>query len=218
MIARPQLHVLVDPPAWRAAGVARLTQEVAQAGADWLHLRGPGLPAAELFALGREICAALPEGGRCRMVVNDRVDVALALGLHALQLPERSFAPAEARALLCTRPAEAPIIGASRHDQEGVRAAVAAGVDWVFLGHVYPTPSHVGAEALVPAEIEAAIAAAGSCPVFAIGGVQVARLPQLRGRGFAGVAVQRAALDPRGALAGLRSGLDTFWREKGKRA
>jgi thiamine-phosphate pyrophosphorylase len=121
-----------------------------------------------------------------RVLVNDRLDVALAAGASGVQLPERGLPVGDARAL-APRPF---LVGASRHDLDGARAAAAAGADLIVLGPIWETPGKgaplglaalTAARADLPAHVElcaiggidsperaAAAAAAGADRVAAI--------------------------------------------------
>ncbi len=217
---RLQLHVIVSAGSWIDRGALRLAREVALGGADRIHLRAPDLPVARVLELGEELLVGVAGAESCKLVVNDRIDLAAALGIWSVQLPERSFSPPAARALLehsfgATR-AE---IGASRHDAAGVAAAVGAGADWVFLGHIFATPSHSGVPPLDRSEVAAAIAAAGSTPVIAIGGVGAGRIDEVLDSGFSGVAVQGAVFGPMGprrSIDAIRAALDRLETTKGR--
>jgi len=222
-VERAQLHVIVAPEPWLKRGPGRLARAVASAGADYLHLRAPGWGARAMLELGAELRDALDPTSSTRLVVNARIDVAAALGISALQMPEHCFSPDQARSLageLLDAPRRGSgslVVGASRHSAAGVADAVRRGADWIFLGHLFPTPSHPGAAALDAREIEAALTAAESVPLIAIGGVRAGRIEELLSRGFAGVAVQAAALDAPAegsGIAAIRVALDRAAAER----
>jgi thiamine-phosphate diphosphorylase len=149
-----------------------------------IQLRTRWLPTARLY----ELAAALVEGERstgCWVIVNDRVDLALASGAHGAQLTSHSLTLEQARAFAPKLP-----LGASVHSvTEGI-AAADAGADWIVAGHVYSTPSHPGQPGR-GAELVSAIAAATSVPCIAIGGIRPEHVPALREAGAHGVAVIR---------------------------
>jgi len=180
-----------------AGGAAALIDAVARAvasavagGVTAVQMRERGLATRELLALATELRAITRDGG-ARLVVNDRVDVALAAGADGVQLGFRSMTPADVRRVA----GDALAIGRSVHDLEEVRAACAEGADWLIFGPVHATPSKVGLVA--PAGVEglrAAVAAAGSVPVVAIGGLDSSNAAAARAAGAAGVAAIRAIL------------------------
>jgi thiamine-phosphate diphosphorylase len=186
----PVVHVVTTPellteasfPA-RAAAVMRA---LGPRGA--VHLRGPGLPARVLHDLACRLVPVQAATG-CWIVVNDRVDVAIASGAAAVQLTSRSLGPADARrAAAHGRPGLR--VGASVHAPDEARVAEAEGADWVVAGHVYDTSSHPGAPGRGIVLVRD-VAAAATVPVVAIGGVTPARVPLLRAAGAHGVAVIR---------------------------
>jgi thiamine-phosphate diphosphorylase len=122
------------------------------------------------------------------LVINDRLDIALAIGAAGVQLTSHSLVPEDA--LHAARAAGVTIaVGASVHGVEEARAA-APWVTWVVAGHVYGTPSHTGSPGRGLGAVRA-IAAACVCPVIAIGGITPAEVPALRAAGAHGIAAVR---------------------------
>jgi thiazole tautomerase (transcriptional regulator TenI) len=122
-------------------------------------------------------------------VINDRVDVALAVRARGAQLTSRSLTAADAR-----RAAPALAIGASVHTlREGTDAA-ASGADWLVAGHVFDSAGGTGDDERGMAFVEALIAAV-AIPVIAIGGVLPKHCRVLRLAGVHGVAVIRGIWD-----------------------
>ena len=197
-----RLHVVLDPARW--SHPARTAREVAAAGADAIHLRIPGGSGAEFLRMGSALLSAI-EGRSCGLVINDRIDIAMALGVNAVQLPQRSFSPPHVRRLL----GPGAQVGVSRHDVDGVRTT--AGVDWFFAGHVFETRSHPGREPLGLAGLKKMVSAAGPVSVIAIGGIVEARVSSVLEAGASGVALFGAAFEagpPAKAVEGVRRALD----------
>jgi thiamine-phosphate pyrophosphorylase len=174
------------------------------AGVDTIQLRdrratgGPMLTAAlGLRTLTREHGAAL--------VVNDRIDVALAAGADGVHLPAASFPIAVARDLL----GPDAWIGRSTHAPAEASTAAADGADYVVLGPIFATPSKQAFGA--PLGLAALAATRSGCPLLAIGGISPANVASLRGTGANGIAVIRAILDapdPAAATHALRAAID----------
>lgn len=102
------------------------------------------------------------------LVVNDRVDIALAVGADGVHLGQTDLPLAEARALA----GERLWIGVSTHNLEQVRAAVAGGADYLGYGPVFPTRTKENPDPVQGVEaLAAAVQVAGSTPVVAIGGI-----------------------------------------------
>ncbi len=153
-----------------------------------LHLRAPGMPGARMFDLAERLGEMARASGSL-LIVNDRVDVAMAAGADGVQLGARSLTVADARRIA----GEMQIIGASVHSLDEARRAVEDGADWLLAGTIYETPSHPGRGGAGARLIEE-IAALGR-PVIAIGGVTPARVPELRRAGAAGIAAIRGIWD-----------------------
>ena len=170
---------------------ARIGRAV-EAGVDLVQVRIHGLESARLVRLTRAILVevrAAAGGRRVPVVVNGRVDVALAAGADGVHLPARGLPPAGIRAWL-----PAPfLIGRSAHAPEELGAPEIEGADYVFYGPVFATPSHPEQSGCGRAGLEAALAAT-RLPVWAIGGIAPDTAPGLGGLGLAGVAVIRALL------------------------
>ena len=154
-----------------------------QAGLDLLQIREKDLPARELFQL-TEAVLKLPNPGATRILVNSRVDVALAAGAQGVHLPAGAVSPSDIRSVT----PKGFLIGASCHSGDEVRQAEAEGADFTVFGPVFETASKwqygpsQGLEALGEACRRVKI------PVLALGGVQLENAPQCLGRGAAGMA------------------------------
>ena len=140
-------------------------------------------------------------------LVNDRLDLALAVDADGVHLGQGDLPPAIARRLL----GPDRLIGRSTHDPDQLRQAVFEGCDYVGVGPVYTTPSKPGRPAVGLAYVATA---ARDCPIpwFAIGGIDGSNLTAVRQAGAKRVAVIRAitdAPDPLGATTSLLAQLAT---------
>jgi thiamine-phosphate diphosphorylase len=155
----------------------------ARAGVDLVQLRERQLAARALTELVERAVAAV-RGSRTRVLVNDRLDIALAAGAQGVHLPASGIAAARARAI-------APsgfLIGRSVHDaSEAARVAGDGGLDYLLFGTVFPSASKPDTP---PAGVDAlaATVAAVPLPVLAIGGVTLERAGDLARSGAAGAA------------------------------
>lgn len=180
-----RLHVLTDAGGGGSALAA--VSAAAAAGAPVVQVRAKDCTDRVLhdFALRVvEVCA--PHGTTC--LVNDRVDVALAVGAAGTHLGADDL-PVEA-----VRRIGGPdhVVGGTARDPERARALVAAGADYLGVGPAYATATKTGLpDPLGPSGI-AAVARAVDVPVIAIGGVSVDQVPELLGAGAFGVAVVAA--------------------------
>ena len=153
-----------------------------------LHLRSSRVTGARFQSLAEGLAAAQGLTGAW-LIVNDRVDVALASGARGAQLTSRSLSASDAR-----RIAPMLAIGASVHDLEEGRVAVAAGADWLVADHVVAAASHLDAPHHGVEWVKALVGST-RVPVIAIGGVQLRHASALRAAGVHGVAVIRGIWD-----------------------
>jgi thiamine-phosphate pyrophosphorylase len=165
-----------------------------------IHLREKDLGGRELLALARALAAVCRAHGQL-LLVNDRVDVALAAGADGVHLPAAGIAPSDARHLL---PAAA-LVGVSCHSAEDVARARDGGASYAFLSPIFDTPSKRAYGPPIGVG-ELRRAAALGLPLVALGGVTPENAPALRGAGAQGVAAIRAwlaAADPAAAVRAL---------------
>jgi thiamine-phosphate pyrophosphorylase len=168
-----------------------------EAEVDWVQIREKDLPAREMLALAQEAIAAAAardrEGaGKTLILINDRLDVALAAGAAGVHLGRESV-PATAVVRWC-RSGNAPAefrIGVSCHSLEEAREAEAAGADYVFFGPVYDTPSKLRFGPAQGIARLADVCRAAHIPVIAIGGVNAENAAECLGAGAAGIAAIR---------------------------
>jgi thiamine-phosphate diphosphorylase len=155
----------------------------ADAGVHLVQVRERDLEARPLVALVSR-CVDAVRGSRTRILVNDRLDVALAAGAHGVHLRGDSMPAPRARSL---SPAGF-LIGRSVHSLDEARTVAAAGdVDYLLFGAVFSTASKPG-QAPAGVHALAAVAAAVAVPVLAVGGVTDATGQELAGSGSAGFA------------------------------
>ncbi len=161
-----------------------------------LHVRGPGSDGRTVWERSTALVATAQVSG-ARLVVNDRLDVALAAGAHGVHLGWRGVSTPHARRLV----GKERLVGRSVHDRHQTMGAVADGSDYVVLGTIYPSPSHPSTAAAGVQAIRAVARDAG-IPVIAIGGVMPERVAELVEAGAHGVAVVSGVWnEPRPVLA-----------------
>jgi thiamine-phosphate pyrophosphorylase len=193
--------LVTDRHATGGRDLADVVARALDAGLPAVQLREKDLPGRPLLMLAEQLRRATAER-HAFLFVNDRLDVARAVGADGVHLGEQSFPVEVARAILPTA-----LIGASVH---AVAGAAASAADFVFFGPVFATPSKVAFGVPQGEERLAAAVRGARTPVLAIGGVDAARLDAVRAAGAHGVAVIRAILaaeDPGAATGALLSAL-----------
>lgn len=151
------------------------------AGVDLIQVREPDLDGGPLVELVRSL-AGLVRGTAAKLLVNDRVDVALAAGASGVHLKEAGFEPSAVRRMV---PAGF-VIGCSVHTSAMVAARNAA--DFLIAGTVLPTASKRAVDYLNQEGLSRIVAAAAGQPVLGIGGLDVRSVPLVAASGAAGLA------------------------------
>jgi thiamine-phosphate pyrophosphorylase len=182
-----------------------LVQESLVAGLPAVQLREKDVDAAELARLGRALRSATAAHG-AMLIVNDRVDVALAVGADGVQRTTTSLPIADILVVADKRLR----VGASVHALEEAVAAAEAGADWIIFGPVYDTPSKraygppQGLRALEQVARDVRV------PVIAIGGITPERVGEVLRAGAHGVAAISAILSAPSPADATRRFLDAL--------
>lgn len=186
-------------------GISEAVGSALRGGVDLVQLREKDLPTDRLYELAGALLRRTREHG-ARLLINDRVDVALATGADGVHLPGDSFKIEDARALLGPH----KIIGVSTHSVEQAQRAATAGADFVVFGPIFDTPSKRPFGAPLGLERLRQVVRAVEIPVIAIGGIESSNAASITATGCAGVAVIRsvlAASHPETAARELRAAL-----------
>jgi thiamine-phosphate pyrophosphorylase len=197
----PRVHLITDREVCPdPAAVARLALDGLPPASVAVHVREKAVDGAALLSLARALAIEVHRAGQL-LLVNDRLDVAIAAGADGVHLPSAGVPAADARRLL----GPGALVGVSCHGAEDVRRAMAGSADYATFGPVFDTPSKrrygspVGIEALEPA-------AAIGLPLIGLGGVGLENASAVVAAGAYGVAAIRAWLaspDPRAAVRAL---------------
>ncbi len=157
--------------------------EAVRAGVDLLQIREKDLDTRPLLELVK-ISVEYARETNTRVVVNDRLDVALALGASGVHLGTRSLPPRAVRDCV----PEGFLVGVSCHSLEEARAAESSGADYILLGPVFETPSKIPyGPPLGLAKLQE-VAAQVRVPLLALGGINVERVKLCLEAGAAGIA------------------------------
>ncbi|MFB9235634.1 thiamine phosphate synthase [Plantactinospora siamensis] len=198
-----RLHVLTDARAGRdALGVATRAVE---AGAPVIQLRVKGRTDRELYDLGTRLMAICARHGTV-CVVNDRPDLALAIGAHGTHLGADDLPVAAVRRLV----GPGHLIGGTAREPGRAARLVAEGVDYLGVGPAYGTSTKAGLPTPIGPAGVGAVARAVDVPVIAIGGITADRVRPVLAAGAYGVAVVGAVSDAADPAAATGSLLDAL--------
>ncbi len=197
------LCVLVDGRE-DARGFERLVESLLEAGVRMLQIRDKDLPVPVLAERARaavEIARRRHPDGRAIVVVNDRADVAVAVGADGVHTGADDLPLAMVRRVIGPR----ALLGRTAHDLAEARAAVLDGADCLGVGPCFPSHTKSFA-AYAPPEFLTAVASEIALPAFAIGGITLERIDEIVALGYSRAAVASAvtgAADPGAAAAAL---------------
>jgi len=170
-------------------GLVETVEAALGAGVRAVQLRERESSTRELFELATRLREATRRHGAL-LLVNDRADVALAVGADGVHLGWQSMPAAVVRRLV----GPGRLVGRSVHNFEEAQRAAAEGVDYIFAGPVYDTPSKAGLVTALGPEGLRAIRRAAAVPVIGLGGIDATNAGAVMEAGAEGVAVIRAIL------------------------
>jgi thiamine-phosphate diphosphorylase len=183
-----------------------VVEAAVEGGVNVVQLREKDLPAAELYGLALRLRQIV--GTQALLLVNDRVDVALAAGAHGVQLAGNSLPCDVARTL-----APDLLIGRSVHDVAHAATAITDSADLLVVGTMFASRSHPGLTPAGPSLVRK-VAALSTVPLIGIGGITAANATQVIAAGASGVAAITAvsqAPDPRDAASRLVAAVNEAW-------
>ena len=173
---------------------------LANAGATFAQLREKHLPALDFYNEAKTALAIAAEHG-ITLIVNDRVDVALALGASGVHLGPDDLPPEAARTLL----GDKAIIGYSTHNVEQAIAAANFPVSYLAIGPIFETGTKANPDPVVGLDgLRAVRNAIGDMPLVAIGGITLENAPEVIEAGANSVALINALLSGGGASLFVR--------------
>jgi len=201
------LHVIADGAS--TEGVLAVAEAALEGGARIVQVRMKGVPSGTLFHAASAVAETVRRVPGARLVVNDRLDVALAVGAGAVHLGAEDLPPEDARTAIGA--AGRPLVwGLSTHDLGQALAAERAGAAYIGFGPVFATASK--ADALPPRGIAqlAAACRAVRVPVIAIGGITLGNAADAIAAGAAGIAVISAVAGAPDRVAAVREIVSLF--------
>ncbi len=199
------LYLATDRDLLGARRLEDILEAVLAAGVTVVQLRDKHASGRELYELGTRVLAVTRRHG-VPFIVNDRVDVMLAVDADGVHIGQDDAPLPQARRL-----ARGKILGYSVHDLASLRQAEAAGADYVGVGPVFATATKQVTVPLLGLEGLEEIVRATRLPCVAIGGIGVASAAAVAATGVAGICVISAILgapDPGAAARDLRAAFD----------
>jgi thiamine-phosphate pyrophosphorylase len=161
----PPLYAILDPEQTKGRAAETALPELLEGGIQWLQLRAKTMPPRDFLELA---CAARrrTHSSGCRLIVNDRVDIALACAADGVHLGQEDLPLYAARKLMGER-----IIGISTHDVEQATEAEAGGADYIGFGPIFGTATKETGYSARGLEMLQQIREAVGIPIVAIGGI-----------------------------------------------
>lgn len=201
---RFQLHMITDGMK-QAGELCGIVENALRGGADAIQLRYKSAPALDLYTLGKAL-KPIVDSFSARFLINDRVDVALALSADGVHLAGKSLPVEAVRNFVGRR----MLLGCSVHSVEEAKRAEERGASYITFGHIFPTKSKPG---LPPRGVRGLqeVVDAVSIPVLAIGGITADNIDEVLATGCAGISVIGAISherDPETAARRLRMKMD----------
>ena len=183
----PGLCLVTDSSVPLHAPLEEVVVEAVAGGVGMVQLREKSLSTGELYELAAKL--RIVTQGKALLIINDRLDVALAVDADGVHLPSNSLPSCAVKKLGGGR----LLVGRSVHSVEEAVAAESDGVDYLILGTIYGTASHPGHPPSGPGLIEA-VKARVRTHLYAIGGISASNADEVMSAGADGVAVIRSIL------------------------
>ncbi len=202
-----RLHALTDTVLQSRFSHLELARMAIKGGADTIQFRQKVGTTREMIEIVRQLKQLCQDSG-VTLVVNDRLDVAIAAEADGVHLGQDDFPIPLARKLL----GESRIIGGSAASLEEAQKCLAEGADYIGFGPVYPTESKADADPVTGIKLLKQTVEAIPLPIIAIGGINIENTPEAIRAGAQGIAVISAVCcqeNPEQATQALYNALQT---------
>jgi len=183
MITLPKLYAISDRELANLTTI-EVVQRLLEGGARMIQLRDKNGSARELFDAAREVMPMIHAVGG-RLIINDRVDVALTASADGVHLGQEDLTVEEAREIL----GPDRIIGLSTHSRDQFEAALATSADYIAVGPIFATTSKNNPDPVVGLELLREVRPLTDRPIVAIGGIDHSRAVEVLAAGADSVAV-----------------------------
>jgi thiamine-phosphate pyrophosphorylase len=169
----PTLYAIFDPEQTAGRATDEVLEQLLEGGAQWLQLRVKSLTPADFFELASRVRAKTRARG-CKLIINDRVDIALGCDADGVHLGQEDLPLAAGRKLLGDK-----IIGVSTHDLEQAEEAERNGADYIGFGPMFGTVTKTTGYAARGIDMLRQIRKNVKLPIVAIGGITEQNVQQV---------------------------------------
>ena len=197
-LSLPPLYAVLDPEQTQGRPAELVLQQLLEGGAKILQLRVKAMLPREFLALAHAVRAETRAAG-CLLIVNDRIDIALACDADGAHLGQEDLPLAAGRRLMGSR-----IVGISTHDVAQAREAERNGADYIGFGPMFGTTTKATGYAARGVEMLKEIRAAVNIPIVAIGGINEQNVQQVWQAGADSAAIISDILGAEDVLAKTR--------------
>lgn len=164
-LSLPPLYAILDPEQTKGRSPESVLRKLLEGGATFLQLRVKTIVPREFFELARWVRSETRAHG-CQLIVNDRVDIALACDADGVHLGQEDLPLASGRKLMRDK-----IVGISTHDISQAKEAEQSGADYIGFGPMFGTTTKATGYSARGVEMLREIRAAVKLPIVAIGGI-----------------------------------------------
>jgi thiamine-phosphate pyrophosphorylase len=180
---RPLFYYITDSRQLQGSSLFRCVRRALDWGVDFIQIREKDRSERNLYDLTCRV-VAMTRNTTCRVLVNGRADVALAAGADGVHLPSYGLNLSDIRLWI----PKGFLAGVSVHSLREIRAAEAQGVDYILVGHVFPTKSKEGYGASLGLEFLRKACRSTTVPIFGLGGMNPERIDPVMKTGATGIA------------------------------
>lgn len=203
-LSLPPLYAILDPEQIKGRAIEDILGELLRAGVKILQLRAKSLAAKDFLALAWQ-ARKQTEAYDCRLIVNDRVDIAMACNADGVHLGQDDLPLHAGRKLLGGK-----IIGISTHDIEQARQAQGGGADYIGFGPMFGTQTKDTGYNARGTDMLKEIRAAVTIPIVAIGGINEQNVSQVWQAGADSAAIISDILGSKDIAAKIEAILSQF--------
>ena len=183
LFQKSDLYPVVSSEFCNGRNVCDIVADIASGGAKIIQIREKNLPDSTVFDLVKK-CRIITDKFNMLLIVDDRLDIAMAAGADGVHLGQDDFPLSEARKL-----APEMLFGISTHNAEEISAALAGNCGYLNIGPMFPTRTKSVACGTLGLEMIESLKTQVSCPFSVMGGIKEHHLPLLVSKGFKHIAM-----------------------------